>query len=456
MTINKKAILFSALAASMLASSAVAGTLTADANTSIVASELVVGQDFNGTSVGLASTYVPNLNAGVQDGKLLIEFDGGRIPAGTLPGGLQVYNITQGKVVGINPSLAGANSQKLVFDINDSINDHDKLGLDDGSSADHNVTALTLDILKGKNAVTMQYHLLDNTDTPKDDSTAATVMKTEQEWTVKINQPFDGRIDASAEFKKFMWGATQDQAELVMEQNPKVVVSSGNLNLNVQTFMDQNISAFGTLVSSESGPAALTLKADTTMGYKVDENTTATAGAAANAYSYTFTADTQHKIEDTNFKVSVAGLSTELNPQFKTTYLNQADFGNWAVNGYYAKIPNVAATESVDVTLKFTNRSQVDSEIFFTLIDKNGVVANVSSTNASIAKLNAGTTGTYKASQLLGLVSNPSFDKASSFSVEVSIPVSPDAVYGMASFKNKVLGQFKDLPVYNNSQNFSY
>jgi hypothetical protein len=305
----------------------------------------------------------------------------------------------------------------------------------------------------------MKYSLLDNIDSPLSNANAGIVLETKPEWEVSVVEKFDAQIDAAQSFKLFTTnssvGGTVDTTNVNFKHN-NVAVGTGAVTWNVKTYMDTNVTASGTLVSAatKGGTAAvnpMVLATDSIEGYVADYNIT-TIGSTNDDYNLTFTANGTTKIDETVFKTSISALNAVGNTSFKKDYLNKSDLGQWAIYGYKGQIPNVASTGPVTTVLKFTNRSKLDTNIYFTLIDQDGTIATLNSVdNTSLASLPHNTTGTYKASDLLDLVTDPDFNKTASFSVEVSVPTTPSAVYGFASFRNSDAGNFKDLPIYNSS-----
>jgi len=175
------------------------------------------------------------------------------------------------------------------------------------------------------------------------------------------------------------------------------------------------------------------------------------SGADVNATTL-LTVNGEDKIEKTIFDAYVYIQSGDTTFTLVPKVTKNA--GEWAIYGYNAQIPNVAGVEGrYETTMKFTNRSGLDTDIFFTLIDQDGTIVELSSADFpnEIAALPHNTTGKYNATDLLALVTDPEFDKNRSISVEVSIPTTPSAVYGAAAFKNNMTGQFNDLPIYNTS-----
>jgi len=471
MTIKKIGLSLAVLA-TVASTSAFAGTLSLDTNASVMAAELVQGQDYNGTndngvSVDINSTYIPSLNAGVNDGKMMIEFKGGRIHSSMDLNTLHLYNRKQATEIGDNPRLAGSDEQKLIFDINGSINDADPIVLsidDNGTNSDGNLSTsdtnatVLLDVLNNSSSVTMQYSLLDNVDQLRDDSGAKKAIDLQTQWSVATNSLFDAQIDAAQAFKLFTTtnstGTTTDTAGISFTSNPNIDIGTGAATANIYTMFDNNVSAFGTM-TTPNGSAAVIKDAN---GFAIDENAT-TSTVTAGDYNLTFTATGKDKILDTVFTTTAKITSFTGNTNFTgKTYLEKTSLGAWTTYGYKAQIPDVMSITGKFITyLKFTNRSSIPSEVFFTLIDQNGKTATVNSLDNGIASLPKGTTVKYRASDLIieALKVNPDLDVKHSISIEVTIPTTPSKVYGMASLKNVALGQFKDLPIYNNS-NLSY
>jgi len=267
---------------------------------------------------------------------------------------------------------------------------------------------------------------------------------------MSIDQKFDAQIDASLGFKQFNGQDNKSDGVkyTIANKFSSFVIPATASKMQLDIVADQNLSTYKISETNSSNTHINSIK----LG---DYNLTASAtGADVNstftdAVTSTLQTDQTGAMSVTNFKatgfVTFNGFTKKL--------LNQVDAGAWTIYGYTAQIPNVVGLSNIDTTMKFTNRSSLDTNIYFTLIDPDGTVVTLDSVkNPSIASLPKKSTGTYKASDLLALVTDPDFDKTGSFSVEVSIPTTPSSVYGMASFKNKTLRQFKDLPIYNSSK----
>lgn len=454
-----------------MASSPAKATVTSSAST--IASELLVGQDYNATaSMDLNTTYQPSLNAGVNDGKLLVTFQGGRIQALGNTNAI-VINKTQGKIVGINPQLSGQDNQKLTFDINDSINDYDTLFLADQdtdgnySTHDDNLT-LTLDMLQGNEKVTMNYALLDNVDKTLDTKPAGTVQSTAKQWNVTIanaTDKFDAQIDASKAFLKFVanatttTGTTADDGIITVTEN-KVDIGTGTLSLQIDTGADKNVSSFAVATDNTGSVTNVGSLAESFDGtnYTAERNITVgeTGGANTSTYDLTYTVGTAglKAIDETNFTAAVKATSTVNNTHLNTQYLaTGTDFGNWTIYGYQAQIPKVTyeteagAGNNIDTKISFTNRSSLTAGVYMTIYAEDGSKCSYSDVNA----LTPDNSKEYVFSNVLATCP-AGYPDHGSFSVEVSIPTNPSNVYGFASFKNKTLGRFKDLPIYNTSK----
>ena len=320
--------------------------------------------------------------------------------------------------------------------------------------------SMEITVTKGSSAVNAQLIVTDNTGVTVIDDVSAKILEGADQFSMSIDHKFDAQIDASKAFKEFYVGAsaTDDIVNYTMANNKALFnIPATATKIQLDIVADQNLTTYKVTNSANTGGAQINTYALS------DYNLTASAGAPDNNFSETIastlTTDKTGAMVVTNFKATgVVGFNG-----FSKTLLSAVDAGAWTIYGYNAQIPNVASTSIVDVAMKFTNRSTLDTDIYFTLIDPDGTTATLNSVdNPSLAKLPANTTGTYKASALVALLgdavitetatSTAGFNSTGSFSVEVSIPTTPSSVYGMASFKNTNLGQFKDLPVYNSSE----
>jgi len=464
-----KKIGLSVLASSLIATSAIAGTASVDSNASTIAEELVYGQDFNTTSVDLNTTYKPTLTAGVNDGKLLVTFTNGRVQSVTDT--MLVYNQTQGKIVGNNPQLSGQNSQKLTFDINDSINDYDTLFLadsDDGNASTHEVNAsIVLDVLKDSTSVGMEYQLLDNIDNSLDTANAGTVVTTKKQWDVSIasTNKFDAQIDAASSFLKFISDSntnnttTTDVGTITITQNA-VAVGTGDLTLNVKSFSDYNTSTSGTWTTDLTVGSFTAAAIDYSAGvHTIDQNITVNENLAGvdNNYTTTMVSLVTDEIKETTFKASVNALSATNNPSFAKAYLDKDDFGAWTIYGYHAKVPAASASSDTDTVLTVVNtqtKGTAAQDIYLTLIDADGNECSLNSTMglASVAQVKPGSKNKYKLGAMLSECTNVS---GTAYAIEFNVPTTPTDIYSQAAVLNTSAGRdTKALPVYNNADKY--
>jgi len=323
---------------------------------------------------------------------------------------------------------------------------------------------MEMTVTKGSTSVNAELIVTDNTGTTNLDTVNTVVMNGADQFAMSIDTPFSAEIDASKAFKEFYGSSTASSATtdaiVYTIANNRSAMTSGifatatDTRLNIVA--DQNLTTYKITQATAGGTKIDTINLS-------DYNLTAYASAPDNNFSEqlttTYTTDKAGAMSVTHFKAT----GVVAFDGFSKTLLSKVDAGSWTIYGYSAQIPNVVSIPSADVTLKFTNRSSLDAQIYFTLIDQDGTVVTLNSVdNPSLAALPANTTGKYLASDLVTLIKNgdakttsavgtiAGFNTAGSFSVEVSIPTTPTSVYGYASFHSSA-GNYKDLPIYNTS-----
>jgi len=471
MTINKIGI--SALAASVLVSVVYAGTITTAGTTSKIGKEQLSLTDINVSNVtGQARvSYTPTaIPAGSLKNPIFkFTFTNAKSLVDSSANGLGVFQVLDGNesnttqanytLVGKTATVSGANSEVVSFNASSAstyVYNNKKYVIRDinATGTGTNVIAtdenLTATVVKGSTAsVTISAGLYSGDSQALNDSAnAATIYTVATEYTGAINTKFNARIDAAATFYKF-YDQNIDGTLKVADQLQATItkatgfiaggILSGVTNALI-IYPDQNLTK-NAIAATSTG---------TVSGLAKDTNITVTALTAGVKEDVNLTVNGTTEIKKTTFDATlyVQSASTKFTLVAKST----GNAGIWTIYGYNAQIPNVSGLSTHNTTMKFTNRSSLNTNIYFTLIDPDGTVATLNSVdNTSLASLNAGVTGTYKASDLVALITDTNFDATGSFSVEVSIPTTPSSVYGMASFKNTTLGQFKDLPVYNSS-----
>lgn len=450
-----KTIGLSALTAAMITTAATAGTLTFDGtgtNTSyVVASEYYLGTVDVNNSLDLNSTLTyrtGTLPSGtVTEPAITIEF-----PTGVTAFASTDANITiiGGATIGTLKAASNGTNQ-LIFDkvTGSSVN----------SNTDLNITgSLVVQFPNGTTSTTAEVKIGYSTDPSTADQGSTTLISAVDQVTASITTKFNAFIDAANSFRLLVdstgAAAGTDTAVITFDSDgtgfDRPVLTGGTSFATVLN-PDNNVSVAGAMTSTKTAGTATIVA----IAQGVDNNYTSgltaiTIDATDEEVTYTYTptgALSTSQISPTLFTATVTGTysaGTE-------TLINASSAGSWSIYGYTAQIPNVSGLSTHDTTMKFTNRSTTASEIYFTLVDPDGTTATLSSAADGLTTLGAGVTGTYKASALIALITDTNFDATGSFSVEVSIPTTPNSVYGMASFKNTTLGQFKDLPVYNSS-----
>ncbi|MCD6258009.1 MAG: hypothetical protein J7J31_00240 [Helicobacteraceae bacterium] len=322
-------------------------------------------------------------------------------------------------------------------------------------------TSLMLSLPVGTTTADASLILYSNSGDSTLDTATDTILETRTQFTGSFGTQLDAQIDASADFLLFNAdgaradSTTQDSYTFTFANDKDIDFAATSTDVTYTVFADRNISTFTvTAADADTNDVFSGSWADAVWPAPTvnDYNITASVVGDTNG---SVTEEVQLTVAPTEDMAIVnftgQGVVTFDGGATKTLF-SGVSAGNWTIYGYTAQIPNVAGLSTHDTVMKFTNRSSLNTNIYFTLIDPDGTTATLNSAdNAEIASLNADTTGTYVASALLALVDDAAFDKTGSISVEVSIPTTPDAVYGMASFKNNALGQFKDLPVYNSS-----
>jgi len=461
MTINKIAI--SALAASILATASFAGKLDNNSSVTTIGKEKLSLMDINQTGILFKVKYTPtDIPAGAQKNPVVkFVFTGLKnieAVSGTNLSDIKLYD-TNGTLVANDPFISndgGTNNAISFKAVNTDVY------LYNGHSYEINATSSSTGLqgllVKGtKTDVTVRAETYAGDTQQKNDSTLdTTIYKVKNEYEASIAHEFDAKIDAAAGFLKFITGnlpsQTSDTLKISLTRRNVTADSAlAHPQAALVIFQDTNLTKNAYSVNATYNSSAISpINLEDLNSSMVADLLGSSTSDAGNDLNVTYSVDGKSKIYKTDFKASLKITTSDSATSF--IKLDNVKAGEWTVYGYNAQIPNVASTANVDVTMKFTNRSDIDAEIYFTLIDQDGTIVRLDSEkNPSLAKLPANTTGTYKASTLVSLITDPTFDKTNSFSVEVIIPTTPDKVYGMASFKNLQLGQFKDLPVYNSS-----
>ena len=474
-----KNITLSAIAATVMTTAAFAGTVSNPGNVGLIGQEKISLSDVNvsaifGGAFATPSTAVEYVPTGIPATSLknpIFKFTFTNAKNITPSSTTAVFEVVDGnasnattanyKMVAKTPQISGSNNEIISFNAVDSNTyayNNKTYVVADSNTTDANGTAsVVATVVKGSTSdVTLQAELYSGDSQAQADLAPATsIAKVGAEYVGSVTQKFDARIDASNSFKLFYDqnsdGTTlkADDAIINLHKNATLAGASlGVSNINLDVLFDQNTSTY---ITSQSG---LTTLNDLNVTGAITGFNTGTSAHDSNT-TLTLTNNGTAEIKKTQFTAHAYVVSGT--NKFDVIAKSAKNAGEWSIYGYNAQIPNVASTSAVDVTMKFTNRSSIPADIFFTLIDPKGTVVTLNSKDyAEIASIPADQTGTYKASTLvpLAIAKDANFDASGSFSVEVSIPTTPTNVYGMASFKNLTLGQFKDLPVYNNGVSY--
>lgn len=464
MTIKKLSL--SAVAAAMVATSAIAGAINTGSITTI-ASELLENEAVD-INVSNAIQYTCTMsNTEVKSAaEAGIELSLPGISSASSLANLRVIRTDTNATVAEYASKVGST---LIFEAATGTS-----VVEDGSykvvSFDSNSTInsargdLILTLAKGSDSVTAIMKTTSNDGVSILDTASGPIAQTEPQFALSVDTALDSQIDAASGFLNFTSSGTTDNfAFKFVNKGTTLDIPATLTGLSLALISDQNLSEY---VVTGSSPALGTAVTGSTIGQGIsvaktadnDHNITYASSDSNNTeaiFTSTLTTTAVGEMAVTNFTATGGVTFNGSTSSYSKQLLTDADAGKWTIYGYTAQIPNVAGLSTHDTVMKFTNRSSLDTNIYFTLIDPDGTVATLNSVdNPELASLPADTTGTYVASTLLSLVDDAAFNKAGSISVEVAIPTTPTSVYGMASFKNNALGQFKDLPVYNSGNSY--
>ena len=481
-----KTIGLSALTAAIISTSAIAGTITNTGTLGLIGSEAASLANINvGSAFGAIGevTYVPSdipatslknpifkFTFGNGTGVVLTDanasvfvFNNGN--SDNNESNMTASNWTQ---IANNMQISGSNTEIASFNaINSNIYAYNGktyivASHDGNNSGATNLVAADINISVAQNStsnLTLLGELYSgDSQSQADVSTATAIAEVAAEYVGSVTLPLNARIDASDSFKSFydQHITNQDlQDDVTWTLTRKTTLTGASLNdatANVNLTFDQNLTVNDN--TGTDGGEANTVGSVSSNDENLTGIVTLTGSGTADVSSFKLDlAGNTAAIPKTSFDLHAYVTSGTTN--FDIISKSTANAGSWTIYGYNAQIPNVSGLSTHDTTMKFTNRSTLDTNIYFTLIDPDGTVVSLDSvTNTSLAALSANETGTYKASALIALITDADFDATSSFSVEVSIPTTPTSVYGMASFKNTTLGQFKDLPVYNSGMSY--
>jgi len=470
MTINK--IGLSVVATAVLSVTAMAGTISNSAALGLIGQEklsladVTISDGFGSqansiiyipTSIPATSLKNPVFKFTYTNAKSIVVNDDNLSVFECLDGNESNTTYENWRQVADSPQISGSNNEVISFNAVDGDTyayNNKKYIIAHSDGADLSKADVNISVTKGSTAdVQLTAELYSGDSQALTDATSPTsVAKVGPEYVARITQLFDARIDASNSFQVFYDQydhGNNSEDDVIINVKRNVTLAGASLTTDTlisDLTFDQNLTLNNYAVAVAGGIVAGTQNDMNVSGNKHVLN----AGDDAND-TIALTVDGASKIEKTQFGYHayvVEGTST-----FDVIKSTTNNAGAWTIYGYNAQIPNVAGIGTdIETTMKFTNRSGLDADIFFTLIDQDGTIVELSSVDTpEIVNLPKNTTGKYNATDLLNLVTDPEFNKNASFSVEVAIPTTPSAVYGIASFKNLKTAQFSDLPVYNTS-----
>lgn len=186
--------------------------------------------------------------------------------------------------------------------------------------------------------------------------------------------------------------------------------------------------------------------------------TTTSLVSGLNHYAVDFNLNANGTLAATKFKDVNATFenNTTVEP---ASYEKGANLGQWQDYTYVAQIPAATADSAVDTKIFIVNRSCSNVMPTFRVI-KGGIAQDVPA--SAVSNLKNFTTDSKIAVDAQGYVfvsdilkaanaANPSIPTTGKCAIEIVMPGIAESFYVTAQAKNKTLGQFKVLPVYNTS-----
>lgn len=470
-----KKIVLSALAATMVTSVALAGTISPKASGDKIGSELLSVRDVNVSNVMANATYTPSdiPASAVKNPIFQFEFTNLKdLDVNTTAISLaSVYevldgnesNVTNGNriLVANNAQVSGSTKNVISFTAATAgtyaYNNKMYQVCDTNTT---NGTSLAGVVVKDSTgSVTLQAKLYSGDSNKQvDASTAKTIFEIADEFSASVTQKFDATIDAASSFFKFKTNATDTTA--LDDDNVTITVKDGNFTHGLGTAVvwnlfkaDQNLSVNTTTVSALAGSTIGDTTPDNT-----DFNVSINSTNAELPILTNLTVDGNSKIEKTKFVVHTyitdAELGTTKVDLITYATIDDKNAGEWKIYGYTAQIPDaVVKTGAKETYINVTNRSSLSANAFFSIYPDT-INADGSASNAGVdaCEVDGGTIAANQTRkfELSRLTANCPV-KTGTFAVELAVPTTPDSVYANAVQKNITLSQFKDLPVYNSS-----
>jgi len=442
-----KKIITSAATAAALTTAVFAGTLVVDnpTNDKIVISEelLTLGAVQANVTDRLKYTAELSLGSTASEPGFSLEFTDGITVA--LANNLKIVDANTSSVVATQNFI---NGNQIIFATQGgaSVVNGKSYYIVGASGTGIALGELTLNVPQNTTGGKAKFVVTDNPGVTTLDTVDTDVISTGEQFTATLNTKLSAEIDAASGFLNFVGSgsatsSTTDSFKVTYINNaPSMSIVAGVNSATIKITADYNLTAVG--ITSSLG---------TVSGKDIIIPLTAAESNGTTAFDGVVSLSGANVVSATNFVVSVDTNFTNGTLNAMDAAASADDFGKWTVYGYTAQIPNVLAKTGFETNFKFTNASTEDSEVYFTLRDMDGTVAKLDSVTHAFDGIKAGATAKYKGTELLALVTDAEFDKTQSYSLEVSIPVAPEQVYGFASLRNLTLGQFKDLPIYNTS-----
>jgi len=401
-----KRFLLSAIAISVIAGVANAGTLTTPSAKKI-SKEVLKQKKLTNQQLAVDidgnMTYVPT-----------------QIPAGSLSNPTLNIVFSEG---GINPLASGinlctgTNTRILSFDHVDTANNglvlkavsndvtmgnsnHYFLCDDNNHTLENNSSITTLNLTGNdlSNPVKVTFKLYSGDSQVLNDSAEANLYVKDTELCMGVKTKADAKIDPATGFVAFDMNTSNsgdfcsgantttnltktDKIEIGINDKRnlfKYHINDYNVTMNIQSDKNIPIDSTNTTLTSTEGSAQIDEVNNTNLVGRIsvsvpntDNNTT----EANNTATWTVAVNGQDKLSKVKF---TANLGIDLNSD-KTADIDTAnglDAGNWSYKGTEVIMPYVVANGDTQTAIRLTNSSNVDSNVYWSCTDDNGVTVD--------------------------------------------------------------------------------
>lgn len=311
------------------------------------------------------------------------------------------------------------------------------------------------------------------------------IVKVLSQYSVCNCGSFDAQIDPAANFTTFTTSSTSTGSGCSSTQTSadelcyQVNVSNYDYDLDINTTggsvygadlnfivsSDKNLTNnISSVDDADAGQTETHVISGYSVSYKSDSNGLGGIdpdNLSSKTYKVKYTLDSEAAIPETKFTTTVK-LVGDTAGDNTCTILDANNAGAWTNYGYEANIPEVTYVEgSIETVITVVNKSENDANAYFTVSNAEGSVCTIDTTDgiANIVAVEKGKFSKYSSKDIINacIAKDATFaDNGSSYAVKVFVPTTPGEVFTYASFKNSAKNLFKDLPVYDNNEDFNH